>query len=102
MFSIPLKKESKDGKFTTFNLKFIDSARLINLSEFYECKCEDKDRQKIRVICKKGAVRTYCRTCRKRWKQSIQSLKDKFASSYQLSNNDNNKFILLLRKGVSP
>ena len=66
LFSISLKKESKDGKFTTFNLKFIDSARLINLSEFYECKCEDKDRQKIRVICKKGAVRTYCRTCRKR------------------------------------
>ena len=111
LFSIPLKKESEDGKFTTYNLRFIDSARFMegsldshvnNLSELYECKCEDKDRPIIRVICKKDAARTYCRTCRKRSKQSKQSLKDKFASTYQLSNNDNNKFILLLRKGVYP
>ena len=50
-FSIPLKKESKDGKFTTYNLRFIDSARFMadsleshvnNVSELYECNCTDK------------------------------------------------------------
>ena len=70
-FSIPLEKESKDGKFTTYNLRFIDSARFMadsleshvnNLSELYECNCTDKSNQRIKIKCKKKTVSTCCRS----------------------------------------
>ena len=108
-FSVPLKKESEDGKFNTYNLRFIDSTRFTegsldkhvnNLSELYDCNCTNEKQKRIKVIRKKYNIHSYCRTCRKRSKQLMQSLKDKFPVTYQLCNNDNNKFILLLRKGV--
>ena len=43
-----------------------------------------------------------CRECKKEWKESIDELKEKFTSIYQLCNGDLNKFVLLLRKGVYP
>ena len=73
-----------------------------NLSELYNCRCEDKKKQSVKVKCKKDTVLTRCRTCRKRSKQPIQILKDKFSNTYQLFNGGINKFMLLLRKGVYP
>ena len=110
-FLIPLKIEREDGKFNSYNLRVIDSARFMagslgthvnNLSELYEFKCEDKNNQRIKVTCKKDTVFTRCKTCNNRSKQSIQTLKSKFPNTYQLSKGDINKFILLLRKDVYP
>ena len=110
-FSIPIRKEREDDKFTTYNLKFMDSARFIagsldthvnNLSELYDCYCENKKKQRIRIKCKKQIVHKRCKTCKKRSKQPIQSLKDKFPNTYKICNDDINKFLLLLRKGVYP
>lgn len=85
--SIPIKIKREDDKFTRYNLKFIDSAKFMtgsldthvnNLSELYNCRCEDKKKQSVKVKCKKDTVLTRCRTCRKRSKQPIQILKDNF------------------------
>ena len=109
--SIPLKIEREDGKFNSYNLRVIDSARFMaglldthdnNLSELYGFKCEDQNNQKIKVTCKKDAVFTRCKTCNNRSKQSMLTLKSKFPNIYQLSKGDINKFILLLRKDVYP
>ena len=110
-FLIPIKKNREDGKFTTYRLKFIDNARFMsgslsnhvnNLSELYNCNCEYKKDQRISIKCKKEMIHTRCKTCHKRSKQTIQLLKDKFPNTYQLCNNNINKFLLLLRKGVYP
>ena len=64
-FSIPIKKKREDGKFTTYRLKFIDSARFMsgwlsnhvnNLSELYNCNCEYKKDQRISIKRKKRNV----------------------------------------------
>ena len=43
-----------------------------------------------------------CRKCRKERKKPINELKEKFPGVYQFCNDDLNKFVLLLRKGVYP
>ena len=73
-----------------------------NLSQLYDCNCSDKSNQKIRIKHKNMNIYTKCKTCTKRSKQSIESLKLKFPSTYQLSNGNINKFILLLKRGVCP
>ena len=50
-FSIPLKKQIKNDKYVTYNLKFIDRKRFMNdslsypvdiLSGLYDCECLNK------------------------------------------------------------
>ena len=110
-FSVPLKKLNENGKFTTYRLKFIDSARFMmgslsnhvdNLSELYNCNCEDKKKQRISIKNKKDTLATRCKTCNNRSKQNLQDMINRFPSTYKLSNSNINKFILLLRKGVYP
>ena len=44
----------------------------------------------------------YCLYCNKNYHQKIdEKLKDRFFNAYKFSNHGNNKFVLLLRKGVS-
>ena len=43
-----------------------------------------------------------CRECKEKYKRPIEGLIRKFPSIYQFCNDDLNKFILLLRKGVYP
>ena len=43
-----------------------------------------------------------CLECQDTSYKPLQPLIDKFANTYRLCNNDNHKFILLLRKGVYP
>ena len=110
-FSIPIMcKDCNDYKIP-YNLRFIDSDKFMmgsleihfnNLSKLYDCKCSNKGNQKIRIKHKNMNIYTKCKTCTKRSKQSIESLKLKFPNTYQLSNGNMNKFILLLKKGVCP
>ena len=44
-----------------------------------------------------------CLCCNKNYQQKFdEKLKERFFNTYKFSNHDNNKFILLLRKGVYP
>ena len=110
-FSIPLQKKNRDDNFITYNLKFIDSARFMagsldthvnNLSELYNCDCKDDDEkeQNIKIKFSEKSMHSRCKTSRKRFKQPIQLLKDKFSNTYSIYDNNINKFILLLRKGI--
>ena len=116
-FSVPIKKELDNNKTITYKLKFIDSFRFMstslsslvdNLSEIYkkECKgCEEK--RKIKSVCnfiglKKNKLNYECKECKKRSLKPINVLIKKFPNVYQFCNGDDNKFLLLLRKGVYP
>ena len=132
-FSIPLKKEIKNNKYVTYNLKFIDSKRFMddllsnlveNLSGLYECKCLNKKDQDIKIKYKEQKVLihkniiennkekqihenriikivyTRCNSCNTKNRQLLQSLIKRFPSTYELSKNNTDKFLLLLRKGV--
>ena len=64
-FSIPIKKEMKDNKCVTYNLKFIDSKRFMddslsnlvdNLPGLYECKCLNKKDQNTKIQYKKHNI----------------------------------------------
>ena len=126
-FSIPLKKQIIDDKYVTYNLKFIDSKQFMNdslsnlvdnLSGLYECKCLNKKDQDIKIKYKEQKmvihknmihenkinkiVYTRCKSYNTKNKQLLDSLIKKFPSTYKLSNNNINKFLLLLRKGVYP
>ena len=103
-------KEVND-KVTPYNLRFIDSNNFMlgplenhvnNLSKPYDCVCKDKSKQQIKIKYDKVNIHTRCKTCTKRSKQSIQSLKNNFPSTFCLINGNIDKFILLLKKGVYP
>ena len=83
-----------NDKTINYNLRFIDSDRFMqgsldahvnNLSELYGCNCSDKKKQKIKIKYTDKLVCTRYKTCAKRSKQTIESLKDKFPSTFQLA-----------------
>ena len=43
-----------------------------------------------------------CKECKEKWKRPINKLIEYFPSIYQFCNDDLNKFVLLLRKGLDP
>ena len=121
-FSVPIKKEvinnNGDKKTITYKLKFIDSYRFMqnSLSELVdytseifnnkECK-SCIERMKINSECgyvgfKNDRLIYKCKACRKECKRPIDELKEKFPNIYQFCNDDLNKFVLLLKKGVYP
>ena len=73
-----------------------------NLSQLYDCKCSNKSNQEFRINHKDKNIYTKCKSCSKRSKQSVESLRLKFPNTYQLSNGNIDKFILLVKKGVYP
>ena len=110
-FSIPIMRREVNNKNIKYNLRFIDSARFMmgsldthvnNLSGLYDCNCADKKKQQIKIEYNDKLVCTRCKTCPKRSKQTIKSLKDKFPTTYQLTKGNIDKFIFSLRKGVYP
>ena len=110
-FSIPIMHREVNKKPVNYNLRFVDSdifmmgsldAYVNNLSELFDCKCADKSKQQIEIKYNDKIVYTRCKTCTKRSKQTIESLKDQFRSTFQLTNGNTDKFILLLKKGVYP
>ena len=107
-FSVTIKKELDNDKTITYKLKFIDSFRFMstslsklvnNLSEIYSKKCRDKNTAFKGL---KNKLFYNCKECRKKQLKPINGLIKKFPNTYKFCNNDINKFILLLRKGVYP
>ena len=95
-----------------------------NLSGLYECKCLNKKDQDIKIKYKEQKVLihkniiennkekqihenriikivyTRYKSCNTKNRQLLQSLTKRFPSTYKLSKNNTDKFLLLLRKGV--
>ena len=116
-FKIPLKKENKDGKFITYKLKFIDSFRFLNkslsdlvdnLSEINKQECiKCKERKHKSIDCKhinyaNNRLIFKSVECKNKSCKPIIPLIERFPSTYQFCSGDNNKFVLLLRKGAYP
>ena len=112
-FSVPITKELDNSKTITYKIKFINVFRFMstslsslvdNLSEIYSKKCRDKNCKSAcnfiglknnRLCCK-------CKECKKEQLEPINELTKKFSNTHKFCNNDLNKFVLLLRKGVYP
>ena len=79
-----------------------------NLSEINNKDCKKCiERNKIKSECqyikhKDNRLIYKCKKCDDISNKSADALKEKFPNTYQLCNEDLNKFILLLRKGVYP
>ena len=113
-FSVTIKKkiENKDIE-TTYKIKFIDSYRFMatSLSKLVDKLTEDIHGDKC-VDCKSGlsymkfideALIFRCFNCKKNYEKEInKELIKRFASTDKFCNNDLNKFVMLLRKGVYP
>ena len=110
-------------------LKFFDSTRFMassfsnlvnNHSEgIHRIKCKFEHDDKKRKTCrtkykycdcfleytnfKDDLIEYKCLCCNKSYQQKFdQKLKERFFITYKFSNHDNNKFLLLLRKGIYP
>ena len=115
---VSLNKENKDGKFITYELKFIDSFRIMNrslsdlvdnLSEINKQQCiRCKERINESIDCKhigyanNRLIYKLNVECKNISYKRIAPLIGRFPSTYQFCNGDNNKFVLLLRKGFCP
>ena len=114
-FSVPLKKkiENKDIEIN-YKIKFIDSCRFMssslsksvdNLSEgIHNNKCFDcKSNLDYVRITKSKKLLLKCFNCNIYHKKKFNNdLIKKFKNAYSFCDNDLNKFLLLLRKGVYP
>ena len=110
-----MKKENKDGKLITFKLKLIDSLRFMNrllsdlvdnLSEINKQQCRKcKERKNESIVYNKNGYANNkliykCNGCKNKSYKQITPCTERFPSTCQFCNGDNNKFALLLRKGV--
>ena len=115
-FSVPIKKkiDNKDLEIT-YKIKFIDSYRFVSsslsklvdhLSEgIHNNKCSNCESNLDYIKIKKnGKLLLKCSNCDVYYKKKFKKLKKlkKLKNIYSFCNNDLNKFILLLRKGVYP
>ena len=113
-FSVPIKKkiENKDLEIT-YQIKFIDSYRFMssllsklvdNLSEeIHNNKCVDCNSCLDYIKIKNEKLLLKCFNCNNYYKKKFnQDLIKKFKNTYSFCDNDLNKFVLLLRKGVFP
>ena len=77
-----------------------------NLSEIYSRECRGcKEKKKIKSVCdfiglKNKALHHKCNECKKISLTPISGLIKKFSNTHEFCNNDINKFILLVKKGV--
>ena len=113
-FSVPIKKkiENKDLEIT-YKTKFIDSYRFMssslsklvdNLSEgIHNNKCVDCNSYLDYIKIKNEKLLLKCFNCNNYYKKKFnKDLIKKFKNTYSFCNNDLNKFVLLLRKGIYP
>ena len=113
-FSVPIKKEirNKDKIIEiTYKIKFIDSYRFMstslsklvdNLSDgLHNNRCVDCKSFLNYMITKHEKLIFRCFSCKKNDKKDFnKELIKRFANTYKFCNNDLNRFIMLLRKGV--
>ena len=110
---MPIKKEHDNDKTSTYKIKFIGTCRLMpsKLSEILLITCLKliirMERKTIKSECKfigfkKNRLNYRCKECNRTSTKSINELIEKLPITYQLCNGDFTKFVLLLRKGVSP
>ena len=111
-FSVAIKKriENKDMEIT-YRIKFTDSFRFMatSLSKLVDSLTEVIHNDKC-INCKSDisymkvideTLIFKCFNCKKNYEKEInKELIERFASTYKLCNNDLNKFVMLLRKGV--
>ena len=127
-FSIPLKTETTDNDYEiTYNLRFIDTNRFLtkslanaveDLSELnkpIKCKKYLERKNKYDSCCYfdklvDNRLQYKCKDCSTYSYKPLNPLKERFKNTYEFCNDNktesmgkvNNKFILLLRKGVYP
>ena len=112
-FSVSIKKEFDNGKPITYKIKLIDSFRFMssslpnlvdNLSEgLHGDKCVDCKSCLDYKSIRDDQLIFRCFECKKNYKKDFnKELIKRFANIYEFRNEDINKFILLLRKGVYP
>ena len=113
-FSVPIKKRIENKNIEiNYKIKFIDSFRFMatSLLKLVNNLMEDIHNDKcikcksnlcyMKVTDKKLIFR--CFDCKKNYRKEInKELIERFANTYKFCNNDINKFIMLLRKGVYP
>ena len=114
IFSVPLKKKIENKNLEiTYKIKFIDSFRFMssslsklvdNLSEgIHNNKCADCKSNLDYMKTKNEKLILEYYNCKQRYRKKFnKELIKRFASTYEFCNNDLNKFVLLLRKGVYP
>ena len=79
-----------------------------SISEINKKECKTcMERKNIKSECdfigiKDNQLSYKCKKCNKKWLKPVNELIKKFSSIYQFCNDDLNKFVLLLRKGVYP
>ena len=115
-FSVPIKKEirNKDKIIKiTYKIKFIDSFRFMStslsklvdsLSEgLHNNRCPDCKSCLDYMTTKDEKLILRCFSCKKNYEKDVnKELIKRFANTYNFCDNNLNKFILLLRKGVYP
>ena len=83
------------------------SSLVDNLSEIYKKECESCKERKIMSECrlidlKNNELYYKCKECNDESYKSINGLNKSFPNAYQFCDEDVNKFVLSLRKGVHP
>ena len=120
-FFVPIVKEvtkiDKDGNESvitiSYKIKLIDSVRFMasslsnlvdNLTErIHKIKCKYCDCFLEYESVKDNLIKYKCLSCNKDYSNKLdEKLKKIFKNTFTFSNNDINKLILLLRKGVYP
>ena len=113
-FSVPIKKKIENKNIDiTYKIKFIDSFRFmaISLSKLVDNLTDNIHNDKC-IKCKSNLcfVRAIneklifkCIDCEKEYEKEFnKELIERFANTYKFFDNDLDKFIMLLRKGVYP